>query len=71
MSIYELLHGGASAALILACTMAGSYVLLVLIVLISPGSRRGKAARDLLGLHPLSKRYQDSQDGQENDPGAA
>ncbi|SOD91386.1 hypothetical protein [Streptomyces sp. Ag109_G2-15] len=51
--------------------MAGSYVLLVLIVLISPGSRRGKAARDLLGLHPLSKRYQDSQDGQENDPGAA
>ncbi|MDX2591588.1 MULTISPECIES: hypothetical protein [Streptomyces] len=59
MSIYELLSSGASAALVLACTVAGSYVLLVLIVLISPGSLRGKAARDLLGLHPFSKKDQD------------
>ncbi|MFK0256614.1 hypothetical protein [Streptomyces sp. NPDC090445] len=62
MSIYELLHADASPALILACSIAGSYVLLVLIVLISPGSSRGKAARDLLSLHPFSKKSPDSQD---------
>ncbi|MFE0512827.1 hypothetical protein [Streptomyces sp. NPDC058964] len=63
MSIYECLRSGASAALVLASTVAGSYVLLVLIVLISPTSTRGKAARDLLGLHPFSKSSQDDQDG--------
>ncbi|WP_333775063.1 hypothetical protein [Streptomyces sp. IBSBF 3136] len=59
MSIYELLSSGASAALVLASTVAGTYVLLVLIVLISPSSLRGKAARDLLALSPLSKKDQE------------
>jgi hypothetical protein len=56
MSVYELIHGGVDAAFALACTVAGTYVLLVLIVLISPSSTRGKAARELLSSHPLSKR---------------
>lgn len=64
MSMLELLGSGTSAALILAATVAGSRVLLVLIVLISPSSTRGKAARDLLGLL-LSK---SSRDGEESEP---
>ncbi|MET9959947.1 hypothetical protein ABZ128_12940 [Streptomyces sp. NPDC006326] len=55
MTIYDLLHSGASAALILASTIAGSYVLLMTIVLISPTSTRGRMARDLLSLHPFSR----------------
>ncbi|MFJ2821545.1 hypothetical protein ACIO7M_10565 [Streptomyces toxytricini] len=62
MSIYEFLHADASAALILACPLAASYVLLVLIVLISPDSGRGKAAKDLLSLHPFSRKTPDSED---------
>ncbi|MFK8906846.1 hypothetical protein [Streptomyces sp. YS-3] len=50
--------------------MAGTYVLLVLIVLISPSSTRGKAARDLLGSHPLSKNGQGRPDDQDSDQGA-
>ncbi|MFI5999699.1 hypothetical protein ACIA98_04675 [Streptomyces sp. NPDC051366] len=60
MTIHGLLHSGVSAALILASTIAGSYVLLVTIVLISPTSTRGKAARGLLSHHPLSKHGPDS-----------
>ncbi|MEU6669134.1 hypothetical protein [Streptomyces sp. NPDC046727] len=56
MAIYDLIRGGADAALILACTMAGTYVLLVFIVLIKPSSTRGKAAKELLQSHPFSKR---------------
>ncbi len=67
MTIHELLHGGASAALILTCTIAGSYALLVLIVLIKPNGTRGKAAKDLLALHPLTKKNQDDQGGKDND----
>ncbi|WP_093479677.1 MULTISPECIES: hypothetical protein [unclassified Streptomyces] len=67
MTLHELLHGGANAALILTCTIAGSYALLVLIVLIKPNGARGKAARDLLTLHPLSKKNQDDQGGQDHD----
>ncbi|MFE9636699.1 hypothetical protein [Streptomyces sp. NPDC006463] len=67
MTIFELLHSGTSAALILAATIAGSYVVLVIIVLISPGSTRGKAARDLLGLHPFSKKGPDSHGSHDTD----
>ncbi|NXY97116.1 hypothetical protein HYE82_22620 [Streptomyces sp. BR123] len=70
MSIYDLLHSGSCAALILACTMAGSYVLLVMIVLICPSSMRGKAARDLLSLHPFSKNDSDPQRSQADDSNA-
>jgi hypothetical protein len=62
MPVYDLIRGGANAALVLACTMAGTYVLLVLIVLISPDSTRGKAARELLSSHPFSKRTDQSDD---------
>lgn len=67
MTINQLIHGGASGALILASVLAGSYVLLVLIVLIKPSSARGKAAGDLLSLHPLSKRNPDHHRSQKND----
>ncbi|MEU1120457.1 MULTISPECIES: hypothetical protein [unclassified Streptomyces] len=63
MTVNDLLRSGANAALILACTMAGTYVLLVLIVLISPSSTRGAAAKELLGSHPLSKNGQGSTNG--------
>jgi hypothetical protein len=72
MSVYDLIHGGANAALVLACTMAGTYVLLVLIVLISPSSTRGKAAKELLSSHPFSKRTDASdENGQEGNHSAS
>ncbi|MFE6846814.1 hypothetical protein [Streptomyces sp. NPDC057686] len=70
MTIYGILHSGAGAALILASTIAGSYVLLVTIVLISPSSTRGRAARDLLSLHPLSRHGSDSHSSHDTDTSA-
>ncbi|MEU9182773.1 hypothetical protein AB0C90_39525 [Streptomyces sp. NPDC048550] len=68
MTIYDLLHSGASAALILASTIAGSYLLLIAIVLIRPTSTRGKTARDLLSLHPFSRHSPDRHDSDTSPP---
>ncbi|MFJ6785632.1 hypothetical protein [Streptomyces yangpuensis] len=56
MSLSDLLHADIGAIALIP------YLLLVLTVLISPDSRRGKAAMDLLSLHPGSRNAPDSQE---------
>ncbi|WP_344332478.1 hypothetical protein [Streptomyces globosus] len=56
MSINDLLHADLGALAVIP------HLLLVLTVLISPGSSRGKTARTLLGLPPYSRKSPDREE---------